>query len=54
MDESVWERYGAAAGVAFVILLVLSFFIAPQPPHVDATARKIGETVQAAVPRWRA
>src|SRR5437867_4017037 len=29
MDESKWERYGAGAGVVFVVLLVLSGFIAP-------------------------
>src|SRR5438094_583898 len=41
MNESVWERYGAAAGIIFVALVVVSVFIAPAPPHVDASARKV-------------
>jgi hypothetical protein len=43
MDESMWERYGATAGIVFVVLLVGSLFFAPAPPHVDASAKKIGE-----------
>jgi hypothetical protein len=41
MTERTWERYGAATGIAFGILLVASLFIAPQPPHIDASADKI-------------
>ena len=41
MDESMWERYGAAAGIIFVVLLMLTLFLAPQPPHVDAATAKI-------------
>src|SRR5438128_198809 len=41
MDESRWERYGAGAGITFVVLLVVGLFIAPQPPHVDASVAKI-------------
>jgi hypothetical protein len=41
MDESMWERYGATAGIVFVVLLVGSMFFAPAPPHVDASAQKI-------------
>jgi hypothetical protein len=41
MTERTWERYGAASGIAFGILLVLSIFIAPAPPHIDASAAKI-------------
>src|SRR5947208_3006477 len=37
----MWERYGAAAGIIFAVLLVVSFFLAPQPPHIDATTQKI-------------
>jgi hypothetical protein len=41
MTERTWERYGAASGIAFGILLVVSIFIAPAPPHIDASATKI-------------
>jgi len=43
MDENRWERYGAAAGVAFAVLVLISFFMVPSPPHVDASFRKIGD-----------
>jgi hypothetical protein len=43
MDENRWERYGAAAGVAFAVLVLVSFFMVPSPPHVDASFRKIGD-----------
>ena len=41
MTERTWERYGAATGIAFGILLLISLFAAPQPPHIDATTGKI-------------
>jgi hypothetical protein len=41
MTERTWERYGAASGIAFGILLVVAIFIAPAPPHIDASATKI-------------
>jgi hypothetical protein len=43
MDENRWERYGAAAGVAFAVLVLVSYFMLPSPPHVDAGFRKIGD-----------
>jgi hypothetical protein len=43
MDENRWERYGAAAGVAFAVLVLISFFMLPSPPHVNAGFRKIGD-----------
>jgi hypothetical protein len=43
MDENRWERYGAAAGVAFAVLVLISFFMVPTPPHVNAGFRKIGD-----------
>ena len=43
MDENRWERYGAAAGVAFAVLVLISFFMLPSPPHVNASFRKIGD-----------
>src|SRR5438445_4768533 len=41
MDETRWERYGAASGVVFVALLVVATFIVPTPPHIDAPTAKI-------------
>ena len=41
MTERTWEKYGAASGVAFGILLLIAMFAAPSPPHVDASATKI-------------
>ena len=41
MTERTWEKYGAASGVAFGILLLVAIFAAPQPPHIDASADKI-------------
>src|SRR5437868_15460303 len=43
MDENHWERYGAAAGVAFAVLVLVSYFMVPSPPHGDAGFRKIGD-----------
>jgi len=45
MDESRWERYGAASGVIFIVLLVAATFMVPQPPHIDATTAKIARYV---------
>ena len=45
MDENMWERWGAAAGVVFVVLLMLSVFIAGMPPHIDASNEKIANFV---------
>ena len=41
MTERTWERYGAATGIAFGLLLLVAIFAAPQPPHIDASAQKI-------------
>jgi hypothetical protein len=41
LDENRWERYGAASGVIFVVALVATLFMAPIPPHIDATTDKI-------------
>ena len=43
MDENRWERYGAAAGIAFAVLVLISFFMVPSPPHVNASSVKIGD-----------
>lgn len=41
VSERTWERYGAATGIAFGILILVAIFAAPQPPHIDASASKI-------------
>lgn len=41
MSERTWERYGAATGIAFGILLVVAVFMVPSPPHIDASPGKI-------------
>ena len=41
MKESNWERYGAAAGVLFVALFVVSLFMVPTPPHIDDSNAKV-------------
>jgi hypothetical protein len=41
MEERQWERIGAGAGIVFVVLLVVSAFMVPQPPHIDASTAKI-------------
>lgn len=41
MTERTWERYGAATGIGFGILLLVAIFAAPQPPHIDASTGKI-------------
>jgi len=41
MSERTWEKYGAATGIAFGILLLVAVFMVPSPPHIDASANKI-------------
>jgi len=41
MEERQWERMGAGAGIAFVVLLVASAFMVPAAPHIDASTAKI-------------
>jgi hypothetical protein len=43
VNDVNWERYGAAAGVLFVILLLVGGFIAGSPPAPDDSAREIHE-----------
>ena len=41
MSERTWEKYGAATGIAFGILLLVAVFMVPNPPHIDDSAGKI-------------
>lgn len=41
MTEQRWERIGASCGALFAVLLVAGFFVAPTPPHIDASVSKI-------------
>jgi hypothetical protein len=41
MNETTWERYGAASGLAFVVLFMLSVFIVPMAPHLDASTGSV-------------
>jgi hypothetical protein len=43
MNNVKWERYGALAGLVFVVLVVVSAFIAGAPPQPTDTPRKIHE-----------
>ena len=39
--EAKWERFGAATGILFVVLLVVSVFMVPTPPDVNAAPKDI-------------
>jgi hypothetical protein len=41
MNDVKWERYGALAGGVFVVLVLVSGFIAGAPPNPDDSAREI-------------
>jgi hypothetical protein len=43
VNESQWEKYAALGGVWFVVLAVVSSFIAGAPPDVDDSAQKISD-----------
>jgi preprotein translocase subunit YajC len=43
MDDVKWERYGAAAGVLFVILVVVGSLISGAPPSPDDSVREIAD-----------
>ena len=35
--DAKWERLGAATGILFVVLLVVSVFMVPTPPDINAS-----------------
>jgi hypothetical protein len=41
MSERQWERLGSIAGIGFVAAMIVSVFMAPTPPHIDASTSKI-------------
>jgi preprotein translocase subunit YajC len=43
MNDVKWERYGAAAGVLFVILVVVGSLISGAPPSPDDSVREIAD-----------
>jgi hypothetical protein len=44
MNDLKWQRYGAAAGVLFVILLLVGGFIAGSAPGYEDSPREIAST----------
>ena len=38
MEERRWDRIGAFAGIAFVVLSILATFMYPQEPRIDSSA----------------
>ncbi|HYU39876.1 MAG TPA: hypothetical protein VEM59_08570 [Acidimicrobiia bacterium] len=43
MNDTKWEQYGAAAGLLFVVLVVVSAFVASSPPAIDESAREVAK-----------
>jgi len=41
MSERQWERAGSAAGIGFVAAMIVSVFMVPSPPHIDASTTEI-------------
>jgi hypothetical protein len=41
MSEREWERIGAGSGIGFVVAMLVSVFLAPTPPHIDASTTRI-------------
>jgi hypothetical protein len=45
MDDSKWERWGGLGGILFIVLVVVSVFIAGSPPKTSDSATKIANFV---------
>ena len=41
MPERQWERIGSGTGIGFVVAMLVSVFLAPTPPHIDASTSEI-------------
>ena len=40
-ERAGWERWAAATGIAFVLLALIGFFLAPDPPGADASNSEV-------------
>jgi hypothetical protein len=52
MNDVKWERYGALAGLVFVVLVVIAAFIAGTPPQPTDAPRKIHEFYREVKIHW--
>jgi hypothetical protein len=41
MSEREWEQVGSGTGSGFVVAMLVSVFLAPTPPHIDASTATI-------------
>jgi len=41
MSERQWERLGSATGIGFVAAMIVSVFMVPTPPHIDASTTEV-------------
>ena len=41
MSERQWARLGSITGIGFVAAMIVSVFMAPTPPHIDASTSEI-------------
>ena len=41
MPERQWDQIGSGAGSGFVVAMLVSVFLAPTPPHIDASTTQI-------------
>jgi hypothetical protein len=43
MNTDQRERYGAATGIIFVVLLIVAFVTTPEPPNIDSSAQELAK-----------
>jgi hypothetical protein len=55
MNDATWERVGAATGIAFVVLIVISFLLIPDsPPELDDAIQDIRSFYAGNSSAWQA